>query len=489
MSPVTSNSFKEDFSNWSADDTILALRNKRLTVREYISGVLRHAERGKPLNAFINLLSDQALIAADKLDHAIARGEPLPPLAGLAIVAKDNINIAGVPTTAGTNALRNATPSTTALSLKKLMVAGAIVVGKTNMHELAFGITSTNLSPFAGPVHNPYAVNMIPGGSSGGTAVAVSSRVVTCGLGTDTGGSTRIPAALTGIAGFRPSVGNGGGQRRYHDDHEVVPISHTRDTVGTLGRSVSEIALLDSIITERPRAQPAKLHGVRLGIPPVLWAGLDKDLERIVTKAQDTLQKAGVVLVKDDMPNLLELDSTIGLPIALHEPLADIPAYLQASGIKDTSLQDIVNGISSPDVKTIFASVMNDTFGGVYDEVMTVRRPALQKLYADYFQAHKIDAIIFPTTILPATPIDTIHGSGNVSINGGPPIDTFTAYTRNAGPGSDAGIPGLSIPVGMTPAGLPVGIELDGPLGGDERILSLGLALEKVFGRLPPPKP
>jgi mandelamide amidase len=223
-------------------------------------------------------------------------------------------------------------------------------------------------------------------------------------------------------------------------------------------------------------------------VPPVLWAGLDKELERVVLQAQRSLQKAGVVFVSEDISNLLELDSAIGMPIAVHEPLADIPAYLQASGIHNVTLQDIVDGISSPDVKSILGAVMNDTFGGVYDEVMAVRRPALQKIYADYFRVHNVDAILFPTTILPAVPIDLIHGSGQVSINDGPLMDTFTAFTRNAAPGSDAGIPGLSIPVGMTAGGLPVGIEIDGPLDSDERLLSLGLAMENIFGRLPPPK-
>ncbi|EFY84787.1 amidase [Metarhizium acridum CQMa 102] len=485
MNPVTS----EARNSWSADDTILALRNHKLTVREHISDVLGRAERAQSLNAFINLLPDQALAAADKIDAAIAKREPLPPLAGLAIVVKDNINLAGFPNTGGTNALLTACPSNTAPSLEKLMVAGAVVIGKTNMHELAFGVTSTNLSPFAGPVRNPYAINMIPGGSSGGTAAAIASRVVTCGLGTDTGGSSRIPAALTGIAGYRPSVGDGGEQRRYHDDHGVLPISHTRDTVGPMGRSMAEVTLLDFIISGRPRAKPAQLHGVRLGIPPVLWTGLDKELEKTVLRAQHMLQEAGIELVKNDIPNLLELDSAVGLPIAVHEALTDIPAYLQGSRIKGVRLEDIFDGISSPDVKLVFGSIIDDTFGHEYNQVMAVRRPALQKLYADYFRQHRIDAILFPTTILPATPIDIVHGSGNVSINCGPPMDAFTAYTRNTAPGSDAGIPGLSIPVGKTADGLPVGIEIDGPLGSDERLLSLGLAMEKVLGCLPGPKP
>ncbi|KAK8914962.1 Mandelamide hydrolase [Metarhizium anisopliae] len=428
MSTVTSEAREGDFSGWSADDTILAIRHHKLTVREHISEVLGRAERAKSLNAFINLLPDQALAAADKIDAAIAKGEPLPPLAGLAIVVKDNINMAGFPNTGGTNALLTACPSNTAPSLERLTAA-------------------------------------------------------------DTGGSSRIPAALTGIAGYRPSVGDGGEQRRYHDDHGVLPISHTRDTVGPMGRSVADVALLDSIISGRPRAEPAQLRGVRLGIPPVLWAGLDKELEKMVLHAQHVLQDAGIELVRDDIPDLLELDSTVGPPISLYEARTDIPAYLSGSGIDGVRLEDILDGISSPDVKPIFSSIVHGDFGHEYRQVMAVRRPALQKLYADYFQQHRVDAILFPTTILPATPIDIIHGSGNVSINGGPQMEAFAAYTRNTGPASNAGIPGLSIPVGKTAAGLPVGIEIDGPLGSDDRLLSLGLAMEKVLGCLPGPEP
>ncbi|KAG5953581.1 hypothetical protein E4U53_004680 [Claviceps sorghi] len=474
--------------DWSADDTIAAIRNKSITAREYISDVLGRAQQAKPLNAFIRLLPEEALSAADKIDHAIAHGRHVPPLAGLAIVAKDNINQAGIPTTAGTAALLNNRPHKTAPSLKRLLAAGAIVIGRANMHELALGITSTNLQPFAQPVHNPYDTTMIPGGSSGGTAAAIASRMVTCGLGTDTGGSVRIPAALTGIAGFRPSVGDGGHERRYHDDGAVVPISHTRDTVGPMGRTVAEVALLDSVISRRPRVQPAELRGLRLGIPPVLWSGLDKELEQIVLSAADKLQKAGVVLVKDDIPTLLTLDGTVGIPIALHEPVADIPAYLKKSHVKDVDIRNIAAEIASPDVKNLFNLVLNDTFAPEYDQVMTVRRPALQKLFASYFSEKRIDAILFPTTVLPATPIDPVHGSGYITVNGGPPMDAFSVYTRNSGPGSNAGIPGLSIPAGMTARGLPVGIEIDGPLGSDERLLAIGLAIESVLGPLPPPR-
>ena len=163
--------------------------------------------------------------------------------------------------------------------LQQLVDAGAIVLGKTNLHELAFGITSTNLSSFAGPVKNPYDRTRIPGGSSGGTAVAIAARIVPAGLGTDTGGSTRIPAALCGIAGLRPSVGNGGAQRRY-DGAGVVPISHTRDTIGPMGRSVADVALLDAAITGgAPAAARCRCAGLRIGVPASFWSGLEAQVD------------------------------------------------------------------------------------------------------------------------------------------------------------------------------------------------------------------
>lgn len=472
----------------TADEVLAAIRSRRFTARDYIHQVLERARCIASVNAFITLLPDEALSAADRIDTAIAKGQTLPPLAGLAIVAKDNINMQGLPTSGGTAALRNSRPRTTAPSLQKLLDAGAIVIGKTNMHELAFGITSTNLSSFAGPVRNPYDTLRIAGGSSGGTAVAIATRVVTCGLGTDTGASTRLPAALTGTVGMRPSVGNGGAERRYHDDNAVVPVSRTRDTVGAMGRSVADVSLLDSAISGRPRVHPIELRGLRLGVPPCMWSGLDKELEKVALAARDALLAAGVVLVDEDMPNLRQLNDNISFQIALHEPLADLPAYLEASGIKDVTLADIVRGIASPDVKGAFDAVMNDVFGDAYEEAMQVHRPALQQLYADHFKIHRLDALLFPTTVLPAAPIDSQNGSSTVSINGGEPVDTFATYIRNTDPGSNAGIPGLSIPVGMTVDGLPVGLEIDGPIGSDENLLGMGLAMERVLDRLPAPK-
>lgn len=471
-------------SPMSATDIVAAIRAKTITAVSVVQAALDRAEAVKDLNAMIVLNKDGALAAARKVDA----GEISGPLAGLPVVIKDNINTADMPTSGGTPALQNARPTRNAPSLQKLLDAGAIVIGKTNMHELAFGITSTNLSSFAGAVKNPYDISRIPGGSSGGTATAVAARIVTCGLGSDTGASTRLPAALTGTVGFRPSVGNGGAERRYHDDNQVVPISHTRDTVGPMGRTVADVALLDFVITDTAMALAEPLRGKRFGIPAAFWSGLDRELESVAKAARQRLADAGVVLVDIDMAGLFDLNEKVSFPVALHEPIADIPAYLKASGIKGITLADIADAVASPDVKGAFGAITADVFGVAYPDAMTVHRPALQKLYADYFRDNHLDAILFPTTPAPAPSIDMEAGSGEMSINGGAPAPTFGTMIRNTDPGSNAGIPGLSLYAGMTPGGLPVGLEIDGPLGSDGKLLGLGLTIEAVLGSAPAPK-
>jgi Asp-tRNA(Asn)/Glu-tRNA(Gln) amidotransferase A subunit family amidase len=292
---------------------------------------------------------------------------------------------------------------------------------------------------------------------------------------------------LTGTAGFRPSVGNGGAERRYHDPNAVVPISHTRDTVGPMARNVADIALLDGVVTGAGPLPDVALNSLRIGLPAPLWDDLERALEDVVRAALPQLEAAGITFVPVEMDELLDLNDKIASPIAIHEAHDDVPAWLVANDAPVRTLAEVAARIASPDVRGIYDTILADPLAQQYQTALTVWRPQLQALYAQTFATHRLDALLFPTTRLAAVPIDDLAGSSAVSINGGAPIDELSAYLRNTDPASNAGIPGLSLPAGLTAEGLPVGLELDGPLGSDRRLLAIGVAFEEVFGALPAP--
>jgi Asp-tRNA(Asn)/Glu-tRNA(Gln) amidotransferase A subunit family amidase len=455
-----------------------ALRRGEITAEAYAEALLARAARAGRLNAFIHHDPDAVRSAARQADARRASGAALGPLHGVPLALKDNLDTAGIATTGGTPALKNHRPKRNAPVVQKLLDAGAIVFGKANMHELAFGITSNNAA--FGPARNPYDPERIPGGSSGGTGVAVAARLVPGGIGSDTGGSVRIPAALCGIAGFRPTVGR-------WPQAGIVPISHTRDTAGPMTRAVSDCVLLDSIVTGATGgAAPANLKGVRLGVPrEYFWTPLDSEVARVCEQALARLRKAGAELVEADIPAIGALDGAASFPIALYEGVADLAAYLDEHDLP-ADVGAIVAQIASPDVKGILGSQVGPDAvpEAAYREALSKHRPALQEAYRHYFAEQRVDAIVFPTTPLPAS---RIGEDENVLLNGAP-APTFMTFIRNTDPGSVAGLPGLSVPAGASAAGLPVGLEIDGPAGTDARLLALGLALEALLPRLPAPR-
>lgn len=479
MTGVPGGAGAQELTELSAVEAAARIRAGTLKSEDLVRALIDVIERKRDLNAFITFDRDRALASARKADALAARKSFAGALHGVPIVVKDNIHVAGVPNSAGTPALKAFVPTRNAPVAEKLIRAGAIVLGKTNMHELAFGITSNNAA--FGPARNAYDPSRIAGGSSGGTGNAIAARMAAAGLGSDTGGSVRIPAALNGISGLRPSLG------RYSQEG-ITPIAHTRDTAGPMAREVADLVLLDTIITgARDKVAPASLRGLRVGVPRVvLWKNLDPETERLATAALDRLRGAGVEVVEVDMPGLAELNGKVSFPVALYEANVDLTRYLKRYRIP-LDIKGLAERIASPDVKGLFASAIvpgaKDAIPEkVYRDALATR-PALQRLYAETFKTHGIAALVFPTTPLPAAPV----GDDQTTKLNGADVPTFFTFIQNTDPGSNAGIPGLTVPIGRTAAGLPVGLELDGPAGSDRRLLGIGLALEALFGRLPAP--
>jgi Asp-tRNA(Asn)/Glu-tRNA(Gln) amidotransferase A subunit family amidase len=243
-----------DVTQLGVADAAKMIRDNKVTSTELTRACIAHADANADLNAYITLDRTGAIAVAQRADADLTAGKVNGPLHGMPLVVKDNTHVAGMPNTAGTPALRGFIPRENAPTVQKLVDAGAVILGKTNMHELAFGISGYNEAFFTvQPIgtRNPYDRARIAGGSSSGTGAAIGGRLAPGGLGSDTGGSVRIPAALTGGAGLRPTIG------RYSQEG-VTPIAPSRDTVGPMARTVSDVALLDAVITGRPSAWRAR---------------------------------------------------------------------------------------------------------------------------------------------------------------------------------------------------------------------------------------
>jgi mandelamide amidase len=453
-----------------------AIRTGEITAERLADALLARAAAYANLTAFITLDPDRVREGARKADQQRASGAALGLLHGVPLALKDNLDTADLPTSGGTPGLAGQRPKRNAAIVEKLFAAGAIALGKCNLHELAYGITNNNAA--FGPARNPYAPDRIPGASSGGTAVAVAARIAPGGIGSDTGGSVRVPAALCGIVGLRPTTGR-------WSQAGIVPISHTRDTAGPMTRSVADCALLDGVVTGAPtEIAPAQLKGVRIGVPRQhFWENLDTELEQICESGLKRLTDAGVALVDVDMSEEASLDGEAGFPIALYETVTDLNLYLAEHEV-GFDFAGLVAKVASPDVKGILqtqigAGAMPEP---AYRKALQ-QRSTLQAAYSRHFREHGIAAIIFPTTPAPAAKI----GEDDTFMLNGQAAPTFPTFIRNTGPGSVAGIPGISLPVGITAAGLPVGMELSSPQGSDQQLLAMAAAIELLFPRLPAP--
>lgn len=465
-----------DVTRLSAQQTAALICKRQVTSAAVVEQWLSRIEAAANLNAFITVSADLARSQANAQDLRLARGEPCLPLGGVPIAIKDNIHVKGLPNTAGTPSLAKFYPASDAPVIQRLYAAGAVVIGKTNMAELAFGTSGYNTAyhvPGVIGVRNAFDHSLVSGGSSAGSAVALGARLAPVALGTDTGGSVRVPCSYNNCVALRPTVG------RYSQDG-ITPISFTRDTAGPMAHTVGDVALIDTIITGAEAAVVPKPGSIRLGVPDFFWNDLQPEVAASADKSLQKLRDAGVQIVPVTIPHLKELTDAVATGVALHEAKVTLTRYLeqQHTGV---SFDQLAQQISSPDVKQTFDKFvvpeLVPTAAGVmpvlpvYATAMEKGLPALSAAYATVFADNHLDALIFPTA--PDLPIKTGPQAGA----------NFLRSIRNADPSSNVKMPGLTLPAGLSDvAHLPVGMEIDGLPNSDAKLLAIGQALENIWG-------
>ncbi len=462
----------DELCNLGAVDAVLLMKSGDLSAEHYASALLARAQQRIHLNAFISLDPEHVLAAARTADKLRASGKPLGRLHGLPIPIKDSVMTADYPTTAGTKALGALLPRRDAPIIQRLKGQGAIVMGKTNLHELSTGFTSNN--EIFGPVRNPWDPTRIPGGSSGGTAAAIASGIAPLGLAEDSAGSIRVPAALCGITGFRPSVG------RYPNE-SVVPLVPLFDQLGPQARRMQDIVLFDDAVTTRTSPlRPASMEGVRLGVPRAwFYEGVESRAATVIENALAALGETGAVLVEADIPHVGTLLEQTFMPILFHDTWGVLDGWLKAAGIPgglETILAEAGAGTRAAYTGVLSPAGPNAIPNEVYENALKVARPALIRAVRKYFADNRLDAMVVPATLCAAPLI----GEDNETVIDGRKVSIFDALGHNTTLAPSCGLPALTIPAGLTPdSGLPLAIEIDALPGDDEKLLSLGLGISE----------
>ncbi len=380
------------------------------------------------------------------------------------LAVKANIGVAGLTRSAGSRALEGDVPEVDAPVVAALKAAGHVVVGTTNMHELAFGITSENAD--YGPVRLPGHPSRSAGGSSGGSAVAVVEGAVDIALGTDTGGSVSIPASHCGVYGLRPSTGRWPGAG-------ITGLSWTRDTAGVFARTLAQLQSADTIITGQSAVPPA--DEVRLGVPTQLLESLDPQTEHAVRLALEKLERH-VELVEVDFGPLLEQVASAEQPVVLWESrriLASVTAQL-FDMTPHKGFEFLAKHVGSADVAGLLQAELADPVSA--DAYAAAQRSILQarSSYDELLTDLALDALVFPATPAPAP----LLGAEGVVEHLGKTVPIFPLYTRNTAQGTMLGAPMLTLPLPVGEQDLPVGLTLQGARFGDRKLLSVAATVD-----------
>ncbi|MBZ5724760.1 MAG: Asp-tRNA(Asn)/Glu-tRNA(Gln) amidotransferase GatCAB subunit A [Acidobacteriia bacterium] len=448
-----------------------ALRAHRVSSVDLTNAALARIDRlNASLRAFITVTREPALLRARQADSELGSRDR-SPLHGIPVAVKDLFLTRGVLTTGGSRIHETFVPRTHATVVERLEAAGAVMLGKLNMHELAYGITSAN--PHFGTVRNPWNVAHTPGGSSGGSGAAVAAGIVYAALGSDTGGSIRIPAAFCGIVGLKPTYGR-------VSRHGALPLAYSLDHMGPLARSVRDAAIvLNAIAGHDPRDRTSSRHpvvdfvpedgcsirGLRLGFPQNFYfERLDGDVESAVRGAMARAESLGAEIKPVVVPDIAALNA-VSRVILLAEASAILEPHLSQRhrfGADVLALLD--QGRLLPAVDYINAQRL---------------RTRMRRQFAKLWSA--VDCLITPTTPNTAPRI----GEDTIRL-GGRDEDVRLASTRLVRGINALGLPALSIPCGLSASGLPIGLQIVGPAFDEATILRVGAALEDGGVGIPP---
>lgn len=430
------------------------IRDGDLSSVELTRAVLGRAEALDPsMKAFITRAPERALASAAQRDEARIQGRVAGPLHGVPIAMKDLIDVRGIPTTGGSAFFRDRVPESNAVIVDRLEQAGAVIVGKTNLHEFAFGVTNEN--PHYGAVRNPWDRERISGGSSGGSAVAVSMSMAIGAIGTDTGGSIRIPAALTGTVGLKPTYGR-------VPLSGVIPLAPTLDTAGPMTRTVEDAAILLGVIADGNCTFQADIasgvQGFDIGVPrKAYWNGVQDEVGEAVEKALSVLAKLGARVVDVEVPDPRP-----------HEDMFRVIATSEAYLFHRDRLES-EPGRFGDDVRRRLLPGK----GMLAVDFIAAER-ARERLRADIDPIFRqVDVLGFPT--LPVTAPRIGQTTFEWDDDSEPVLRALTRNTRLA---SLTGLPAISVPCGFV-EGLPVGLQILGPAGAESRIVRVAGAYER----------
>jgi len=430
----------------------------RLTAVELVKRCLEKIDRLDPrLNAFVRVTRDAALARAEELDRQRAQGAPVGAMHGIPVAIKDLIDVEGVPTTASSQVRSKAPPAALdAPVVSRLKAAGAVIIGKTQTHEFACGVSTPQS-------RNPWDSERLPGGSSGGSAIAVASGMALGSLGTDTRGSIRVPSALCGLVGLKPTFG-------LIPKSGVVTLSWTMDHVGPITRTVEDAARMLSTIAGRDPTDPftlrsaatdytaflgADVRGMRIGVPRELCKDVDADVERAFSEACAALADLGVVIeeLKTPSEEELYLCSAAGLIVSRAEGAAYHRPTLHESSLY------------TPDVFAQFDEATK-VFAVDYIQAMRYRTEFTARM-TEVFRS--VDVLAMPSVPVPAPLASEAEA-------------VMVLLARNSIPWSFGWFPTLNVPSGRSGAGLPLSIQFVAPHFHEGRLLALGAAYERVAG-------